>query len=192
MHIRITVFLLLLGMAVPAAAQVDAARAAAGQAEETVDSNQPEGTAPTPTASTTTEAGFATVQPAPPVWINLVRVAAVAGPIAFLILAWTIGAFVHFRLVRREQEQFPAMRGSRTPQTTPMVISALLFFVPVAAFIFFEIQSRREIRLGIGGINDEWQPVTSHAWTALVVCLVLALVPWLFAQRADTVARGRA
>jgi heme/copper-type cytochrome/quinol oxidase subunit 2 len=156
------------------------------RADETVDSNQPTDTAGTVTTSTTTTTVAGTPR-ATPGWIHMVRLAALAGPIAFLLLAWLIGAIVHYRLVRREHEQFPVMRGSRTPQTVPMIISAALFFVPFVLFVFFELRSRREIRLGIGGVVDEWLPVTRNAWLTLLICLVLALIPWLFARRADTV-----
>ncbi|HWS72880.1 MAG TPA: hypothetical protein VN605_12245 [Thermoanaerobaculia bacterium] len=188
MRTRMAVVLLLLVTGLPALrAQTESA--AAPQAEESVDSNQPADTAGTITTSTTTTSiTVTTTDPPPPSWIHLVRLAAVAGPIAFLVLAWGIGALVHYRIVRREQEQFPVVRGSRTPQTAPMFISAGLFFVPAVLFAIFEIRSRLEIRRGIGGVVDEWQPVTAHAWTALLVCLVLALLPWLFARRADTVA----
>lgn len=190
-------------------AQVEqpAARASSEPAEESVDSNEPADPSGAVTRSTTTtavivmstsegEAGVDT-QPAslppppPPAWIHLVRPAAMAGPIAFLLLAWAIGMFLHLRLVRGEQAEFPASRGSRAPQTMPMLVSAALFFVPVVLFLLFEIRSRQELHLGIGGVNDEWQPVTAQAWTALLVCLVLALVPWLFARPADRVAEGR-
>ena len=95
---------------------------------------------------------------------------------------------VHYRMVIREQARFPAVRGTRAPQTVPMVISAALFFVPAVLFVLFEVRSRWEIGRGIGGVVDEWHPVTMHAWTSLLICLVLAVVPWLFARRADTVA----
>src|ERR1041385_7931535 len=72
-------------------------------------------------------------------------------------------------------------------RAAPMFISAALFFVPALLFVIFEVRSRIEIRRGIGGVVDEWHPVTAHAWISLVICLVLALVPWLFARRADTV-----
>jgi hypothetical protein len=198
MHMRFPVLLLLLAIGVSPLWGQAGAPAGGTPSEEIVDSNEPTATDPavstskTSTVTSTTTEIFVTTQPVPPGWVHLVRVSALAGPIAFLLLAWVIGAFVHVRLVRREQEQFPAVRGSRAPQTTPMLISAFLFFVPFVLFILFEVRSRQEIRLGIPGINDEWQPVTSHAWLAFVVCLVLALVPWLFARRADTVARGRA
>lgn len=187
----------------PLWAQVEPSSGAPSEpAEESVDSNEPADTSGTVTRSTTTTAvivvssseGTPEAVPRPPAttppvpeWIHLVRLAAVAGPVAFLLLAWGIGMFLHYRLVRREQEQFPATRGSRTPQTMPMLVSAALFFVPVVLFLLFEIRSRQELRHGIGGVIDEWQPVTAQAWTALLVCLVLALVPWLFARRADTV-----
>jgi heme/copper-type cytochrome/quinol oxidase subunit 2 len=173
-------FLLLLFIAVAMARAQSAP-----SADETVDSNQP---SETTTVSTTTTTTIVTgITQHGPAWIHFVRVAALAGPIAFLLLAWLIGAIVHYRLVRREQEQFPQIRGSRMPQTVPMIISGTLFLIPVALFLFFEIRSRKEIALGSGGVIDEWQPVTAHAWIALVVCLVLAMVPWLFARRADTV-----
>jgi len=172
-------FLLLLLLAV-AGARAQSAPAA----EETVDSNQTQTTTVTTSTTTTTVTDIPQHTPA---WIHFVRVAALAGPIAFLLLAWLIGAIVHYRLVRREQEQFPQIRGSRMPQTVPMIISGTLFLIPVALFLFFEIRSRKEIALGSGGVIDEWQPVTAHAWIALLVCLVLAMVPWLFARRADTV-----
>jgi hypothetical protein len=172
------------------------------QVEESVDSTEQADSGETVTTSTTTNttttsftSEIAFEPPArvtPPKWIHLVRLAAVAGPIAFLVLAWTIAAIVHVRLVRREQEQFPLMRGSRSTQITPLLISAVLLFVPVVLFVIFEIRSRKEIRLGIAGIVDEWQPVTAQAWITWLVCLVLALTPWLLARRADTVARGRA
>lgn len=160
----------------------------AQQAEESVDASEPVDSGTTVTTSTTTTSvTILNPQRPAPKWLHLVRLAAVAGPVAFLLLAWTIGAFVHYRLVRREHQLFPAMRGSRAPQITPMILSAALFFVPVVLFVLFEIRSRKEIRLGIGGIVDEWQPVDTRAWTTLLVCLVLALIPWLFARRADTV-----
>jgi hypothetical protein len=118
----------------------------------------------------------------------MVRLAAIAGPFAFLVLAWLVGASLHVRLIRREQDHFPLQRGSRAPQTTPMFASAALLLVPALLFVAFEIRSRMEIRLGIPGIVDEWQPVTGRAWISLLICLVLALAPWLFARRADTVA----
>jgi hypothetical protein len=194
MRARIVVFLLLLGVGVAALrAQVDppAGGAPAGQAEESVDSSEPVDSEETVTTSTTSTATSVTTtlttHRTAPRWVHLVRLAAVAGPVAFLLLAWTIGAFVHYRLVHREHEQFPVMRGSRTPQITPMIISAALLFIPVVLFVLFEIRSRQELRLGIGGIVDEWQPVDTRAWTTLLICLVLALIPWLFARRADTV-----
>ncbi|HEX6097378.1 MAG TPA: hypothetical protein VF432_13700 [Thermoanaerobaculia bacterium] len=155
-------------------------------AEESVDSSETVETSTT-TVTTTTSISTTAVQTPPPGWTHLVRIAALAGPIAFLLLAWTAGAAVHYRLVRREHEQFPMTRGSRTPQTMPMILSAGLFFVPAVLFVVFEVRSRMEIRQGIGGVVDEWQPVTAQAWVGLVVCLVLALLPWLFARRADTV-----
>jgi hypothetical protein len=153
---------------------------AAPQAEEVVDD-----------ATTASQSPAPPPVPAPlhaPAWLQLVRVAATTGPIAFLVLAWLIGGIVHWRLVRREQAQFPAHRGSRTPQTVPMIVSAALFLIPAILFIVFEVRSRVEIHRGIGGVVDEWQPVTAHAWTALFICLVLAVVPWLLARPADTVA----
>jgi hypothetical protein len=196
MRTLIAAFLLLMMVGVPALrAQVEPAggRTASDQGDESIDSNDPAvvdtatNSTNTPSVTTTSSTLHATMPTAAPGWIHLVRLAAMAGPVAFLLLAWMIGAIVHYRLVRREQEQFPVIRGSRTPQTTPMIISAALFFIPVLLFVLFEIRSRQEIRRGIGGIVDEWQPVTAHAWTTLVICLVLALVPWLFARRADTV-----
>ena len=154
-------------------------------AEESVDSNAPGGTVTTST--TTTSVTTTVTQPPPPAWIHLVRLAAKAAPIAFLLLAWILGVGLHYRIVRREHEQFPIVRGTRAPQTVPLIVSACLFFVPVVLFAIFEIRSRIEISRGIGGVVDEWRPVTTHAWTLLVVCLVLALLPWLFARRADTV-----
>jgi heme/copper-type cytochrome/quinol oxidase subunit 2 len=153
--------------------------------EESVDTNQ--STAAGDTATTSTNATPAPVTTSVPAWTHFVRIAAMGGPIAFLVLAWIVGFIVHYRLVYREQAQFPAIRGSRTPQTVPMFISAALFFVPALLFVIFEVRSRIEIRRGIGGVVDEWHPVTAHAWISLVICLVLALVPWLFARRADTV-----
>lgn len=188
MQARIVVFLLLLVIGVvPLRAQEVAA-------EESVDSNESTDTAETITTSTTSTSVITTsrsstvpTQGTPPGWINLVRISAVAGPIAFLVLAWFIAGFVHHRLVRREQAQFPVVRGTRTPQVTPMIISAGLLFVPAVLFVFYEIRSRHEMRRGIGGIVDEWQPVDTRAWTTLLVCLLLALIPWLFARRADTI-----
>jgi hypothetical protein len=165
--------------------------------EETVDSTDSSTATETVTTSTsTTSVTTETASiPAPagaaassaPGWMHVVRLAAIAGPFAFLVLAWLIGAVTHVRLVRREQEQFPMVRGSRAPQWVPMTISGLLFFIPAILFVIFEIRSRVELRRGIGGVVDEWQPVTQRAWVMLVICLVLALVPWLFARRADTV-----
>jgi hypothetical protein len=196
MRTVVAVFVLLVAIGVPALqAQVEApaGRAASDQAEESVDSSQPTDSGEVVTSSTSTTV-TTTVSPTPaaaarttPSWIHLVRIAATAGPIAFLVLAWMVSIAVHYRLVRKEQAQFPAVRGSRAPQTVPMVISAALFFIPAVLFILFEVRSRQELRRGIGGVVDEWQPVTTHAWIALLVCLVLALVPWLFARRADTV-----
>lgn len=175
MQIRIAVFLLLVVFSVaPLVAQN----------EESVDSNDTVVTTSTTTTSVTTTM---TPQRTPPPWIHLVRMAAVSGPILFLFFAWVIGAAVHYRLVRREQARFPAVRGSRKPQTTPLILSAALFFVPFVLFVLFEFRSRQEIRLGISGVVDEWLPVTSQAWTTFGVCLALALIPWLFARRADTV-----
>jgi hypothetical protein len=152
--------------------------------EESIDSSGP----PAPdTAASSTTTTAAVPFPTTPGWAKFVRIAATGGPIAFLLLAWLSGVLVHYRLVRREQAQFPVNRGSRTPQTVPMVISAALFFIPTLLFIIFEVRSRIEIRRGIGGVVDEWHPVTAHAWTSLVICMVLALVPWLFARRADTI-----
>jgi hypothetical protein len=79
------------------------------------------------------------------------------------------------------------MRGTRSPQTVPMIISAALFLVPVVLFGFFEYRSRREISLSVGGVVDQWQPVTAQAWLTLLVCLLLAVAPWLLARRADTI-----
>lgn len=158
--------------------------------EESVDSNEAAATAETaaaPETSTTASTHAAEMPPSTPRWISMVRVAAVAGPFAFLVLAWLIGGYLHHRLVRREQEQFPLLRGTRAPQWVPMMASGLLFFVPAILFIVFEVLSRDELRQGIGGVVDEWQPVTQRAWLMLAVCLVLAIAPWLFARRADTV-----
>lgn len=178
MRMRTAGFLLLLivGAAALQAQSPSPGSASATRAEESVEISE-----------TTTTTSVQPIVVPPPGWVHLVRLAAMAGPIAFLLLAWIIGLFLHYRLVRGEQAKFPAIRGSRTPQTLPMVISAALFFVPAVLFVVFEVRSRIEIRRGIGGVVDEWHPVTAHAWTALVVCLVLALVPWLFARRADTV-----
>jgi len=156
-----------------------------GSPEDTIDSSDP--TEAEPLTPTTTSPLQRQASSTPP-WIHLVRLSAVAGPVVILLLAWVIGSAVHYRLVRREQSMFPAIRGSRAPQTTPMIISAALFFLPGLLFMLFELRSRQEIRLGIPGVNDEWQPVIAEAWTALVVCLVLALLPWVFARRADTLA----
>lgn len=192
MRTRVTVVLLLLLTGLPllrAQAQGTAASSAPAPADVTVDETTAGGEAPaTATTSSTTTTTEVVTTTRVPGWIHLVRIAATAGPIAFLLLAWAIGGIVHYRIVRREQEQFPAVRGSRTPQTVPMIVSAALFFVPAVLFVIFEIRSRLEIRRGIGGVVDEWQPVTTHAWTLLVVCLFLALLPWIFAKRADTVA----
>lgn len=185
MTTRRGVFLLLLLLA---------AMSVQAQVEETVDSTEMAAATDTVTTSTTTTSFSSNIslapthQPPAPAWIHLVRMSAVAGPVAFLLLAWAVGGFVHYRLVRAEQARFPVVRGSRAPQTTPMLISSLLFFVPVVLFVFFEIRSRREFRLGIPGVIDEWNPVNERAWMTLVVCLVLALIPWLLARRADTVA----
>jgi hypothetical protein len=119
--------------------------------------------------------------------MHMVRLAAIAGPFGFLVLAWLVGGYLHLRLVRREQAQFPTVRGTRSPQAVPMLISAALFFAPALLFIVFEVRSRMEIGRGIGGVVDEWHPVTAQAWTSLVLCLVLALIPWMFVRRADTV-----
>ena len=194
MTTRTSAFLLLLVLAVPAVrAQVEPAPpgVASTEGEDSIDSNEASAdetvttstsTTSVTTISTTTAGGV----PAPS-WLHLVRFSAIAGPVAFLLMAWAIGGVAHYRIVRREQALFPAIRGSRAPQTTPMFFSAALFFVPVLLFAYFEIRSRREIQLGIAGVVDEWLPVTAQAWTTLVVCLVLALVPWLLARRADTV-----
>jgi hypothetical protein len=180
MRTSVVACLLLLCLAVPLLAQVSAT-------EETVETTQTTDPSGTVTTSTTTTKTAGLPEAPPPAWIHLVRLAATAGPIAFLLLAWLAGAIVHFRLVHREQAQFPLTRGSRAPQTTPMLISGLLFLVPAVLFVFFEIRSRIELRRGLTGVVDEWHPVTAHAWIALVVCFVLALMPWLFARRADTV-----
>jgi hypothetical protein len=190
----IAAVLLLLAFGVPVLrAQSNAARVTTTQTEESVDATEPDGTQTTTTTTTTTsviegQGGSPVTGGKPPAWTHLVRIAANAGPIAFLLLAWLVGAIVHVRLVRREQAQFPVVRGSRAPQTVPMIVSALLFVVPAVLFIVFEVRSRYEIRRGIAGVVDEWQPVMAHAWTALVICLALALIPWLLARRADTVA----
>jgi hypothetical protein len=162
------------------------------QRQETVDSN--ESTASTETVTTSTSSTSVTTQntsaPASssaPAWMHMVRLAAIAGPFGFLVLAWLVGGYMHLHLVRREQAQFPIVRGTRSPQAVPMMISAALFFAPALLFIVFEVRSRMEIGRGIGGVVDEWHPVTAQAWTSLVLCLVLALIPWLFVRRADTV-----
>jgi len=157
--------------------------APAAKSEESIDSAGD--TAGTSTTSATPQVDPGTPAPS---WAHLVRIAATAGPIAFLILAWIVGLMVHYRMVIREQARFPAIRGTRAPQTVPMLISAALFFVPAVLFVVFEVRSLWEIGRGIGGVVDEWHPVTVHAWTSLLICLVLALIPWLFARRADTVA----
>jgi hypothetical protein len=163
-------------------------------AEESVDSNDPG--APTETVATTTSTTSVTTETTSipggttfrtPSWVQMVRLAAVAGPFAFLVLAWLVGGYLHVHLVRREQEQFPVLRGTRAPQWVPMTVSGLLFFVPAILFVIFEIRSRLELRRGLPGVVDEWLPVSNRAWLMLVVCLVLALAPWLFARRADTV-----
>jgi hypothetical protein len=190
MRIRIAVVLLSLVVIVPALrAQSDPppTGAVSTKSEETVESTTPDGGTVT-TSTTTTSVTEITAPPVVPSWMHLVRIAAKVGPIAFLVLAWAIGGVVHWRLVRREQAQFPTLRGSRAPQTVPMIVSAALFAIPTVLFAIFEARSRLEIQRGIGGVVDEWQPVTAHAWTALVICLALALLPWLFARRADTVA----
>ncbi|MBV8515992.1 MAG: hypothetical protein JO197_01190 [Acidobacteria bacterium] len=189
----IAAVLLLFAFGVPwLRAQSNAARVTTTQTEETVDATGTDGVQTTSTTTTTTsviEGGIPSTSAAPPpAWTHLVRIAANAGPIAFLLLAWLIGGIIHVRMVRREQAQFPVLRGSRAPQTVPMIVSALLFLVPAILFIVFEVRSRYEIRRGLAGVVDEWQPVTVHAWTALVICLALALIPWLLARRADTVA----
>lgn len=187
MKTRIPVVLLLLAFAVPAVY---------GQTgEESVDSNDSSAstetvataTVTTASASETTSGAMRTGSSSAPGWVHMVRLAAVAGPFAFLVLAWLVGGFMHLRLVRREQEQFPAVRGTRAPQWVPMTVSGLLFFVPAIFFVVFEIRSRVELRRGMGGVVDEWLPVTERAWLTLVFCLVLALVPWLFARPADKV-----
>jgi hypothetical protein len=185
MQIRIAVVLLMLAIGVPAAVAQTDASAEATESTETTESG-------TTTMSSTTTTITVTTRPSVPGWIPLVRMAATAGPIVFLVVAWIVGTFLHYRVARREQALFPVQRGSRAPQTTPIVFSAALFFIPLALFSFFEVRSRRELNLGIAGINDEWVPVSQHAWIALLVCLALALIPWLFAQRADTVAQGGA
>jgi len=177
--------LLIIGVAVLQAQSPPTGSAPAAKSEESVDSNEP--TTDTDTSATTVSSPGSLITPSTPAWAHLVRVAATGGPIAFLVLAWIVGIFVHYRLVRREQAQFPVVRGTRAPQTVPMVISAALFVVPAVLFVIFEVRSRMEISRGIGGVVDQWHPVTVHAWTTLVICLVLALIPWLFARRADTV-----
>lgn len=157
----------------------------AARSDESVDSNGPPSPADATTAPTTTASGAPVSRP--PAWASLVRVAATGGPIAFLLLAWLIGFVLHLRLVHKEQAQFPVIRGTRAPQTVPIIVSAMLFLVPALMFVLFEVRSRIEIRRGIGGVVDEWHPVTVHAWMTWLICLVLALVPWLFARRADTV-----
>ncbi|HKO59249.1 MAG TPA: hypothetical protein VJ276_25510 [Thermoanaerobaculia bacterium] len=178
MRVRSVVFVLLLWLCVPALlAQADSAGGSEGAtAGETVETSDSRGdVAPsTPVAPV-------------PGWVHVVRLAALAGPIAFLAAAWLAGGIVHYRLVRREHDLFPAVRGTRIPQTMPMLISAALFFVPVALFVFFEIRSRWEIARHIGGVVDQWHPVTARAWMTLFGCLVLAITPWLFARRADSV-----
>lgn len=178
-----------IGVAVLQAQSPPAGSAPPAKSEETIDSNATAGdTAGTVTTSTTTTSIQVTqVTPGVPSWARFVRVAATAGPIAFLILAWITGLMVHYRLVSREQARFPAVRGTRSPQTVPMLISAALFFVPACVFVLFEVRSRWEIGRGIPGVVDEWHPVTTHAWLSLLICLVLALIPWLFARRADTI-----
>jgi hypothetical protein len=166
---------LIIGVAAPAV-----------NAQESVDSNEPP-TATDTSATTTTTSTDVVLPPRTPAWTHLVRVAATAGPIAFLVLAWMIGIFLHYRLVRREQAQFPAVRGTRAPQTVPMIVSAALFIVPAVLFVIFEVRSRMEISRHIEGVVDQWHPVTARAWTSLLICLVLALIPWLFVRRADTV-----
>lgn len=162
----------------------------AQSSEESVDSNESPSTTTvstsTTTQTTTTTTSGAIRLPAPG-WVHMVRLAAVAGPFAFLFLAWLIGGFMHLHLVRREQAQFPALRGTRSPQWMPMMTSALLFLVPAILFAIFEIRSRMELRAGLSGVIDEWQPVMHRAWVSLAVCLVFAVVPWLLARRADTV-----
>lgn len=187
MQARIVVLLLLLviGMAPLRAQEVAAGESV--DSNESTDTSETITTSTTSTVITTSTSSIVPTQGTPPGWINLVRISALAGPIAFLALAWFIAGFVHHRLVRREQAQFPVVRGTRTPQVTPMIISAALLFVPAVLFVFYEIRSRHEMSLGIGGIVDEWQPVDTRAWTTLLVCLVLALIPWLLARRADTV-----
>jgi hypothetical protein len=189
MRTWISVVLLLLAIGAPAlAAQVESPpnrRTSTTQTEEAIDTNETSTTATTATVTTTATPD--TTQIHPPSWVHLIRVGATAAPIACLLLAWLIGAIVHYRIVRREQNQFPFVRGSRAPQTMPMIIGAVISCVPAILFLILEVRSRVEIRRGIGGIVDEWQPVTARAWTALVICLVLAQIPWLLARRADTV-----
>lgn len=157
--------------------------------EESVDTNETTSTTTTTTSVVTQTASGASGAAASsaPGWVHMVRLAAVAGPFAFLVLAWFVGGYLHLRIVRREQAQFPVLRGTRAPQWVPMIVSGLLFFIPAILFVIFEIRSRMELRAGITGVIDEWQPVTHRAWLTLVVCLVLAIAPWLFARRANTV-----
>ena len=184
MHTRIAVVLLLLLLGVPVLT---------AQTEESVDSNAAPETVTTSTSTTSvtvTTNGVATVARSrrPPPWLFLVKLAAEWGPIVFLLAAWLVGTIVHFRIVKREQALFPVTRGTRAPQTTPIIISATLFFVPALIFIFFEILARQERILGIDNVIGNWHPLAQRAWLTLLVCFVLALIPWLFARRADSVA----
>jgi len=182
MQFRIAVVLLLLSLAAPVLT---------AQTEESVDSNAVPETVTTSTSTTSitiTSNGVTPARRSPPPWLFLVKIAAEWGPIAFLLAAWLIGTAVHYRIVKREQDRFPATRGSRAPQTTPIIISATLFFVPAVIFIFFEIRARQELSRGLDGVIDHWNPLAQRAWITLLICFVLALIPWLFARRADTVA----
>lgn len=156
--------------------------------EESVDSNDVSSTDTAPqNTTTTTTTTTTTIQTTAPGWLPLVRLAATFGPFAFLFIAWIVAMSVHVWLVRREQDEFPLMRGTRSPQTIPIVLSVVIFIVPLIVFAFFEFRARREISLGTGGVVDQWLPVTRQAWLSLGLCLFLAIIPWLFARRADTV-----